>query len=136
MARPGSVGKMPGLILTVDPGGDTFPVVADPESCWGRRWGILSKMPVNIRMAMWRLTWGGRTGKLLSRYWIPESAFRRTRSARYSNLSDRARNSREYRGHGIGLNLSANILSSYGAAMEIVSEEGEYTRVRVRFVRE
>ena len=85
---------------------------------------------------MWRLTWGGRTGKLLSRYWIPESAFRRTRSARCSNLSTVPAIPGEYRGHGIGLNLSANILSSYGAVMEIVSEEGEYTRVRVCFVRE
>lgn len=45
----------------------------------------------------------------------------------------RATNSREFDGHGIGLNLTLKILSIYGASVEVSSKENEFTIVRVVF---
>lgn len=45
----------------------------------------------------------------------------------------RASNTREFAGHGIGLSLSLRILHTYGARVDIDSEEGKGTRVKVEF---
>ncbi|MCD8043754.1 MAG: HAMP domain-containing histidine kinase [Tannerellaceae bacterium] len=45
----------------------------------------------------------------------------------------RAANTREYPGHGIGLSLSYRILENYGAKLEISSEPGKGTLVRIIF---
>ena len=128
-------GENPRLILTVDPGGDTFPVVADPYLL-GVALGNIIENACKYSQGNVAINLGRENGQTVvevldSGIGIPKDEIGQVFQSFY-----RARNSREYRGHGIGLNLSANILSSYGAVMEIVSEEGEYTRVRVRFVRE
>ncbi|SEF54597.1 sensor histidine kinase [Parabacteroides chinchillae] len=45
----------------------------------------------------------------------------------------RASNTREYAGHGIGLSLSMRILTTYGAKVDIISEEEKGTTVRIEF---
>lgn len=45
----------------------------------------------------------------------------------------RASNTREYAGRGIGLSLSMRILSTYGATVNIASQEGKGTTVRIEF---
>lgn len=52
---------------------------------------------------------------------------------RISQPFNRASNTREYAGHGIGLSLSLRILRTYGAKVEITSELGVGTRVAVDF---
>lgn len=45
----------------------------------------------------------------------------------------RASNTRAYKGQGIGLSLSMKIISTYGGKMEILSEQGHFTTVRILF---
>ena len=45
----------------------------------------------------------------------------------------RGSNTREYTGQGVGLSLSAKIFSVYGGKIEIASEEGKGTEVKVIF---
>ncbi len=45
----------------------------------------------------------------------------------------RASNTRSYEGQGIGLSLSIRILTTYGATVQIFSEEGKGTLVRITF---
>ena len=59
---------------------------------------------------------------------IPEEEMERIFQSFY-----RATNTREYKGHGIGLGLSLKILSVYGGKMEVFSKLNEYTRVVITF---
>ncbi len=45
----------------------------------------------------------------------------------------RATNTREYEGHGIGFSLTLRILNTYGATVDIESEEGKGTKVIIDF---
>lgn len=59
---------------------------------------------------------------------IPEDDLRNIAQPFY-----RASNTGEYKGHGVGLSLSIQILNTYGAKITISSEENEGTHFRIEF---